>query len=534
MLYSENFESAEIIINQTTQTDSFQKNEVFIIERARSVKNRNRQEIKLIRPLLIRLYIESAEIYPLEYLKSINNKIFPVSLQHLQTENKCQRNAKSSTFCGYDSYDIHTAKPIKGYSCKHCHNKTCHTIRHCLRQDDYWYNVYDIDSRQLHFSVYLHIYELADNLTWTSLLKIDLHGFPTVNKSTDIGDIQISSLNSNEHSIANNLLNEYKYLLVRQPILTVNNKIQSDVHEFMTVNKSELNLDENDLCKKMVRTNNRSICSVECSKHQPFDFWLSDKANELNRKPLRYAFHPALDLPIHEYNNKFKFLIPYKNKFRLNITLKQRQSIGFQCLVSISEISVESFSEYTVQIAITINNTGLSLCSIRVSLIQTQRKNIYFEKQEDLSVYHISPMHEQLVFFTISLRRSQRKKTILSPNYIKTRIEDFLTNSTLAERKFLLKYAHHCVCISICHCQCFKNTLVPNLTQLQCVPMLEDDINRAGLSRVNNDRLLELLTVLENPLIEKTNEQSRYVRKWFLFIAVFALCLNVLLIFTLN
>ncbi|CAF4232698.1 unnamed protein product, partial [Rotaria sordida] len=99
-----------IIINETTRIDSFQKTNIIIIER---VYTRNKQEILLKRPLLLYLYIESAEIYPLEYLKSINNKLFPISFQHFQTENNSKKNIKQSTFCGYDSFDIHTAKPIK-------------------------------------------------------------------------------------------------------------------------------------------------------------------------------------------------------------------------------------------------------------------------------------------------------------------------------------------------------------------------------------------------------------------------------------
>ncbi|CAF3225962.1 unnamed protein product, partial [Rotaria sp. Silwood2] len=73
---------------------------------------------------------------------------------------------------------------------------------------------------------------------------------------------------------------------------------------------------------------------------------------------------------------------------------------------------------------------------------------------------------------------------------------------------------------------CFKNTFVPNLSQLKCIPMLESDINQAGLSKINHDRISKLLIRHENPMIEMMNEQSKYVRKWFLFIAVFALILS--------
>ncbi|CAF4632683.1 unnamed protein product, partial [Rotaria sp. Silwood2] len=55
--------------------------------------------------------------------------------------------------------------------------------------------------------------------------------------------------------------------------------------------------------------------------------------------------------------------------------------------------------------------------------------------------------------------------------------------------------------------------------------MLESDINQAGLSKINHDRISKLLIRHENPMIEMMNEQSKYVRKWFLFIAVFALIL---------
>ncbi|CAF4650358.1 unnamed protein product [Rotaria sp. Silwood1] len=534
MDYLEKYQTIEIIINETTKIDSFQKSNVIIIERAR--RSFNKQEILLSRPLLLYLYIESAEIYPLEYLKSINNKLFSISFPQFQTDNNCEKNTKQSTFCGYDSFDIHTAKSVKEFSCKDCFNQTCQTTIHCIRMDDYWYNVYDIDSRQLHFSLSVHIYELEDDFTWRLLLKTDLNGFPFVNKTTEIADIQIISLATDEYSTSNIFLNEYKYLLVRQPILTINNKIQLNefYHEFMIVNKSELNLDENNICKKIINTTDDQKCSVECLKNQPFDFWLIDKSNEMNKQSFRYVFQPHLELPIYEYNHKFKFLIPYKHQFRLNLTLKQRQSIGFKCLVSISEITIESFSQYTFQIAFIINNTGLSLCSIRIFLKQNQLKKSYFIKQKYPYEYHVSPMYEQLIFFTISIKRSQWKRIIFSPISIQANVNDLSTNSILAKRKFLLKHGHHCVCISICQCQCLKNTVIPNLSQLKCVPMFENDINQAGLSQINHDRISKLLIYHENPMIKMMNEQSRYIRKWFLFIAILALCLNILLVVTVN
>lgn len=56
--------------------------------------------------------------------------------------------------------------------------------------------------------------------------------------------------------------------------------------------------------------------------------------------------------------------------------------------------------------------------------------------------------------------------------------------------------------------------------------MSEDEINLAGLSQLNKERLLKLLAVQENSTIETTNQQSRYARKWFLFIATLAISLS--------
>ncbi|CAF3370405.1 unnamed protein product [Rotaria sp. Silwood2] len=145
MDYTEKYQSIEIIINETTNIESFEKSDVIIIER---VRNSNKQEIKLTRPLLLSLYIESAEVYPLEYLKSINNKLFPISFQQFQTEKNCEKSTKQSNFCGYDSFDIHTAKPIKEFFCEHCFNQTCQTTSHCIRMDDYWYDADNSKSKQ--------------------------------------------------------------------------------------------------------------------------------------------------------------------------------------------------------------------------------------------------------------------------------------------------------------------------------------------------------------------------------------------------
>ncbi|CAF2712034.1 unnamed protein product [Rotaria sp. Silwood2] len=88
MDYTEKYQSIEIIVNETTRIDSFQKPNVIIIERARS---RNQEEVLLKRPLLLYLYFESTEIYSLEYLKIINNKLFSISFSQLQTDNNCKK-----------------------------------------------------------------------------------------------------------------------------------------------------------------------------------------------------------------------------------------------------------------------------------------------------------------------------------------------------------------------------------------------------------------------------------------------------------
>jgi hypothetical protein len=140
--------------------------------------------------------------------------------------------------------------------------------------DDLWYNVYSIESRQLHFSLSLHIYELKDDLTWTSILKTNLNDFPLMNKTSDMADIQIISLGTNQLSTSH----EYKYLLVRQPSSMINKTAEVKYNdEFMIINKSELNLNEDDTCKTIFSETDHPTCSIRCSNKQPFDFWLSDK-----------------------------------------------------------------------------------------------------------------------------------------------------------------------------------------------------------------------------------------------------------------
>ena len=74
-------------------------------------------------------------------------------------------------------------------------------------------------------------------------------------------------------------------------------------------------------------------------------------------------------------------------------------------------------------------------------------------EQERSHDYQISPMYKQLIFFTIPIKRSQWKRIKFSPIYVKASVKNLSSNSTLAEREFLLKYGHHCICISICYCQ---------------------------------------------------------------------------------
>ena len=93
----------------------------------------------------------------------------------------------------------------------------------------YRYNVYTIHARQLHFSLSLHIYELDDDFTWTSIFKTELHSLPLVNRTTEMVNIQIDSLIKNQHSISNKLLNDFQYLLVRQPKL-IKTKSMATMH----------------------------------------------------------------------------------------------------------------------------------------------------------------------------------------------------------------------------------------------------------------------------------------------------------------
>ena len=147
----------------------------------------------------------------------------------------------------------------------------------------------------------------------------------------------------------------------------------------------------------------------------------------------------------------------------MQIKLKQRQSIGlkwiisrltpqcnrvtWRCSVSIVEISVESFAESTFHVALVLNNTGLSSCSLHFAL--EQRKNSDFITEEHFQEFHISPMYQQLIYFTLSARKRSRSL----PIRMQVTVRESSSNATVAERDVLIKHGHHCTCISRCQCR---------------------------------------------------------------------------------
>ena len=56
----------------------------------------------------------------------------------------------------------------------------------------------------------------------------------------------------------------------------------------MIINKSELSLDEDETCKVIT---DHPPCSIQCSKKQPFDFWLLDKVNNSSIDCRKYKCH---------------------------------------------------------------------------------------------------------------------------------------------------------------------------------------------------------------------------------------------------
>ena len=115
--------------------------------------------------------------------------------------------------------------------------------------------------------------------------------------------------------------------------------------EFMLINKSQLSLDEDHICRKTVNATDRSLCSIQCSQNQPFDFWLFDKVKQLlnchafyirfsRMKSITNRFITFFVLTLNFLSMNiiinFIFLYHINNSFILSITLKQRHSIGLE------------------------------------------------------------------------------------------------------------------------------------------------------------------------------------------------------------
>jgi hypothetical protein len=63
----------------------------------------------------------------------------------------------------------------------------------------------------------------------------------------------------------------------------------------------------------------------------------------MNKQSTRYNFHPQLEFPIYEHDHKFNLVVPYKQKIRVNITLKQHQSIALELVILTFIIPFMSF-----------------------------------------------------------------------------------------------------------------------------------------------------------------------------------------------
>ena len=280
--------------------------------------------------------------------------------------------------------------------------------------------------------------------------------------------------------------------------------------------------------------------------------------NELNKEPTRHVLRSLLKFPLQHYQEQLNLLVPTQQQLQLHIKLKQNQSIGLKwlistlvmqcdgkicrCSISIAEVSVESFAGTTFHVALVLNNTGLSSCSLSIALEQQQPKNSDVIAEEHFQQFHLSPMYQQLVYFTLSVRKKHMKRGRSFAIRMQAIVREASSNATVAERDFLLKHAHHCTCISRCQCrvsecramrmsrrscvQCLEKTWIPTGLQLQCLRMSEEEIRRAGFSRSHEERLAALHSHQDDPILQLTNQQSRYTRKWFLFIAIFALSLR--------
>ena len=156
--------------------------------------------------------------------------------------------------------------------------------------------------------------------------------------------------------------------------------------------------------------------------------------NEINGNPHRYVLRSSS--PLYEYNQQLYLIQPVKQQFHLHIHLQQQER---RCFVSIAEISVESFVNNEYHLAVIVNNTGLTQCSLRVHLQSTTMTLVHPR------IVQLYPMYQQLIYFTLIVKRKKSQLEVL--------LNDALTNQTLASRDVTIESEHHCTCLSICQCR---------------------------------------------------------------------------------
>ena len=240
--------------------------------------------------------------------------------------------------------------------------------------------------------------------------------------------------------------------------------------------------------------------------------------NEMNGDPQRYVLRSPLSL--YEIDGQLHLIQPVRQHFHLHIRLQQHREQ--RCFVSIAEISVESFVNHEYHLAVIVNNTGLRRCSLRV-LLQSATMTLVHPQ-----IVQLYPMYQQLIYFTLIVQRKKSQCEVL--------LNDASTNQTFASRDVSIEAEHHCTCLSICQCrvrwpspfqpidlfpsswQCVTKGSILFPEDFDCVPMLSDEIRRAGLTDVYSHRTTSHF--------QRVDVQSRYVRKWFVFIAILALSLR--------
>lgn len=94
-----------------------------------------------------------------------------------------------------------------------------------------------------------------------------------VNQTNEFTQIQVDINRTTEEDT---LRDEKMYLLVRQANVLIN-QTDEGKEEYLIIDQSELNLNENEICQTNRTPSPSSFCSIECSDRQPWDFILRNR-----------------------------------------------------------------------------------------------------------------------------------------------------------------------------------------------------------------------------------------------------------------